>query len=64
MVEYATIQVRKETKKLLEQARAPGETFDALVRRKLKEAEAEAERLFFDEVDAMLADRKSFKPLR
>jgi hypothetical protein len=64
MVEYATIQVRKDTKRLLEKARQPGETFDALVRRKLDEAEARAEKEFFDEMYAALADRKSLKPLR
>jgi hypothetical protein len=64
MVEYATIQVRRETKKKLEQARRPGETFDAVLRRTLKEAEAQAERAFFDEMHAILDDRKSMKPLR
>jgi hypothetical protein len=64
MVEYATIQVRKGTKKLLEAARQPGETFDAVLRRKLEEAQAHAEKAFFDEMYAALADRKSLKPLR
>jgi hypothetical protein len=64
MADYATIQVKRSTKKLLEAARKPGETFDALVRRTLKEAEAQAEREFFDEMHALLADRKSMRPLR
>lgn len=64
MVEYATIQVRRETKRLLEAARHPGETFDAVLLRKLKEAEAQAERAFFDEIHALLNDRKSMKALR
>lgn len=64
MADYATIQVKRDTKRLLEAARRPGETFDAVLRRTLKQAQAEAERTFFDEIDAMLADRKSFKPLR
>lgn len=64
MVEFATIQVRKETKRLLEQARAPGETFDQVLRRKLDEAEAQGTKAFFDEMYAALGDRKSLKPLR
>lgn len=64
MADYATIQVKRSTKKLLEAARQPGETFDAVVRRTLKQAQAEAERAFFDELDAIFADRASFKPLR
>ena len=64
MVEYATIQVRKETKRLLEKARQPGETFDQVLRRKLDEAEAQATKAFFDEMYAALADRKNLKPLR
>ena len=64
MADYATIQVRRDTKKKLEAARRPGETFDAVLRRTLKQAEAEAKRQFFAEIEAMLADRKSMKPLR
>lgn len=64
MVEYATIQVRKATKKLLEKAKAPGETFDDMIRRKLKEAEKAEETAFLREVNALLADRKSMKALR
>lgn len=64
VADYATIQVRRKTKRLLEESRRPGETFDAVVLRKLREAEAEAEREFFDELYAMLEDRKSLKPLR
>jgi hypothetical protein len=64
MVEYATIQVRRATKKMLEAVRRPGETFDHALRRTLDAAQAQAEQAFFDEVDSMLADRKSFKPLR
>lgn len=64
MVEYATIQVRKDTKRLLEKAKQPGETFDEVVRRTLGQAQAEAERAFFDEMHAILNDRKSMKPLR
>lgn len=64
MADYATIQVLRTTKTKLEKAKRPGETFDAVVRRTLKEAEAQAERAFFDELDALFADRKSMKPLR
>lgn len=64
MAEYATIQVRRTTKRMLEAARQPGETFDALVRRKLKEAQAAEERAFLREVNRLLADRKAMKPLR
>ncbi|HLF16894.1 MAG TPA: hypothetical protein VI796_05635 [Candidatus Thermoplasmatota archaeon] len=64
MVEYATIQVRKGTKKLLEEARLPGETFDTVLRRKLAEAAAEEERAFLEEAYALIADRKALKPLR
>jgi hypothetical protein len=62
MADYATIQVRKETKKLLEQARLPGETFDAVVRRTLAEAEDKLRRDFFDEMYAALD--KPLRPLR
>ncbi len=63
MADYATIQVRRATKRLLEAARKPGETFDAVVKRTLKQAQAEAEREFFDEMHAILNDRKSMRPL-
>lgn len=64
MVDYSTIQVRKETKKLLEESREPGESFDAAIRRKLKEAEAAKTKEFLREVNLQLADRKAMKPLR
>lgn len=64
MGDYATIQVRKGTKKLLEASRLPGESFDAAIRRKLKEADAAAELDFLREVNRLLGDRKAFKPLR
>ena len=64
MADYATLQVKRSTKKLLEAMRQPGETFDAVVRRTIKQAQAEAERAFFDEMHSILADRKSMKPLR
>lgn len=64
MVDYATIQVRRETKRLLEKARLPGETFDALVRRTLEQAQLAADKAFFDEMYAILDDRKAMKPLR
>lgn len=64
MPDYATIQVRRATKKLLEEARNPGETFDAAIRRKLKEASRVAEVEFLREVNRLLGDRKSMKPLR
>lgn len=64
MVDYATIQVRRATKKLLEEARNPGETFDAAIRRKLKEAEKVEEVEFLREVNRLLSDRKAMKPLR
>lgn len=64
MVEYATIQVKARTKKLLENAKAPGESFDELIRRKLTEAEAANELAFLREVNALLGDRKAMKPLR
>lgn len=64
MVDYATIQVRRTTKKMLEAVRQPGETFDQALRRTLEESQAHAEKAFFDEMYAALADRKSLKPLR
>lgn len=64
MVEYATIQVRRDTKKLLEESREPGESFDAAIRRKLAEAESAKTTEFLREVNRQLADRKSMKPLR
>lgn len=64
MVEYATIQVRVGTKRLLEAAREPGESFDAAIRRKLKEAQEANELRFLRDVNDILADRKSMKPLR
>lgn len=64
MVEYATIQVRRQTKALLEKAREPGETFDAMIRRKLKEAETVQELEFLREVNRLLGDRKAMRPLR
>ena len=64
MVEYATLQVKQATKRLLEKAKLPGETFDAVVRRKLKEAEGAEELAFLREVNTLLSDRKSMKPLR
>lgn len=64
MPEYATIQVRRATKRLLEEAKEPGESYDEVVRRKLKEAEAAAELAFLREVNRLLSDRKSMKPLR
>jgi len=64
MADYATIQVRRTTKRLLEKAKAPGESFDAAIRRKLKEADESAELDFLREVNRLLADRKSMKPLR
>lgn len=64
MVDYATIQVRVATKRLLEKAKAPGESFDTMIRRKLKDAEAAEQLDFLREVNALLADRKSMKRLR
>jgi hypothetical protein len=64
MVEYATLQIKQATKRLLEKAKLPGETFDELVRRKLKEAESAEETAFLREVNSLLADRRSMKPLR
>lgn len=64
MAEYATIQVRRQTKAMLEQAREPGESFDAMIRRTLKEVEAVREREFLREVNRLLGHRKSMKPLR
>lgn len=64
MADYATIQVKAKTKKLLESAKAPGESFDDLIRRKLTEAQAANELAFLREVNALLGDRKSMKPLR
>lgn len=64
MVDYATIQVKAKTKKLLEKAKAPGESFDDLIRRKLTEAEAANELAFLREVNALLKDRKNMRSLR
>ena len=64
MVDYATIQVRRDTKRLLEKARLPGETFDQVLRRTLEQAQLAADKAFFDEMYAILDDRKSMKPLR
>ena len=64
MVEYATIQVRRETKRLLEEAKRPGESFDRAIRRTLKESEAAQAQEFLRDVNRILSDRKSMKPLR
>ena len=64
MPEYSTIQVKAATKRLLEQAKEPGESFDATIRRKLKEAEAAQELDFLREVNRLLSDKKSMRPLR
>jgi hypothetical protein len=64
MADYATIQVRPATKRLLEAAKEPGESFDAVVRRKLKEAERANEEAFLREVNRLLGDRKALRPLR
>jgi len=64
MVEYATIQVRRETKRLLETAKEPGESFDEAIGRTLRELEAARAEAFLTEVNRLLADRKAMKPLR
>ncbi len=64
MADYATLQVRSATKRLLEQAKEPGETFDATILRKLKEAERANEEAFLREVNGLLSNRKAMKPLR
>lgn len=64
MVDYATIQVRRETKRLLEEAKRPGESFDRTIRRTLKESEAAQAQDFLRDVNRILSDRKSMKPLR
>lgn len=64
MVEYASIQVSRATKKRLEDAKRPGETFDAMIRRKLKEAEKAEQTAFLREVNKLLGDRKAMRPLR
>ncbi len=64
MVDYATIQLKTSTKRLLESEKRPGESFDATIRRKLKEAELAEETRFLREVNALLSDRKAMKPLR
>lgn len=64
MVDYATIQVRASTKKLLESEKRSGESFDDLVRRVLAEAQAVREQTFLNEVHSLLSDRKAMRPLR
>lgn len=64
MVDYATIQVRRDTKRLLEETKGPGESFDETIRRTLKEAELARSQSFLREVNRLLADRKAMKPLR
>ena len=64
MVDYATVQVKASTKRLLEKEKRPGESFDATIRRKLKEAELAEELAFLREVNSILSDRKSMKPLK
>lgn len=57
MVETATLQVHRDTKELLKQARQPRGTFDQLIRRTLAEAQANAETAFMREVQNLLDDR-------
>jgi predicted CopG family antitoxin len=64
MPTYATIQVRPATKRMLEKAKENGESFDSVIRRKLKEAQQAAEKAFWDELDARFANRATMKPLR
>jgi hypothetical protein len=61
---YETIPVKPATKRLLEAAKHPGESFDAVVRRALKEAEDAKRRAFFDDLETLLQDDASFKPLK
>ena len=64
MADDASIPVRPHTKKLLEAAKAPGESFDAVIRRVLTKAQAAKEIDVLREVNALLADRKAMRPLR
>lgn len=64
MADYATIQVRPATKRMLEAVREPGESFDAALRRTLKEAQGANELEFLREVNRLLGDRKAMRPLR
>lgn len=63
MVEYATLQLHKETKDRLASLRRPGESFDAAVRRMMDDAMRAEERAFLDELDAMYEDDDAFEPL-
>ena len=64
MVDYATVQLRAETKRLLHGPRRPGESYDAVIRRKLQGAASAQESAFLDELYAALGDRRSLRPLK
>ncbi len=57
MVDYATVQLHRETKERLAALRRPGESFDAAVQRLLDAAVAAEEAAFFDELDAAYLDK-------
>lgn len=63
MVDYATLQVHKETKELLARIRRGGESYDALIRRLLDEAWKRQEEEFLADLDAMYQDEDAFAPL-
>lgn len=63
MVEYATLQVHRETKERLASFRRPGESFDATVSRILDTMILAEEREFLRELDAMYEDDDAFEPL-
>lgn len=63
MPAYATLQLHAATKRQLNAARRPGESYDAVIRRKLEEARRAGEQEFFDELYAALGDRRKLKPL-
>lgn len=63
MVEYATLQVHKDTKERIASIRRPGESFDAAVRRLLDDMQRWEEQEFLHELDAMYEDDDAFEPL-
>lgn len=63
MVEFATLQLHKDTKERIASIRLPGESFDATVRRLLNDMQQMKEQEFLNELDAMYDDDEAFEPL-
>lgn len=63
MVEFATIQIHRDTKERIAALRQPGESFDKVLKRILERAVRGEEDAFLRELNAELADDDAFTPL-